>query len=111
METDHGHRRFGYLHIHALLWPQFPGVRHQRVVRRDRNARLAVRRRKKGRRLINERVPLQLARTINEMWNVGIVSDRLAGGRCLKYLTVADNLPHERLSIAAFWILASQGRK
>ena len=50
-----------------MLRPQFPGVNHKRVYRLYRQANLAVRRRKKGKRLINERVPLQLARTVNEV--------------------------------------------
>lgn len=33
---------------------------------------------------INERVTLQLARTVNEVWSMDFVSDSLAVGRCLK---------------------------
>ena len=66
-------RRFGYRRIHDLLRPQFPGVNHKRVYRLYRQANLAVRRRKKGKRPVNERVPLQLARTVNEVWSMDFV--------------------------------------
>jgi hypothetical protein len=54
--------------IHDLLRPEFPHVNHKRVYRLCRDANLAVRRRKKGKRPLNERVPLQLAQTVNEVW-------------------------------------------
>lgn len=70
VEIAHMRRRFGYRRIHDLLRPQFPGVNHKRVYRLYRQANLAVRRRKKGKRPVNERVPLQLARTVNEVWSM-----------------------------------------
>ena len=91
VEIAHVRRRFGYRRIHDLLRPHFPGVNHKRVYRLYRQANLAVRRRKKGKRPVNERVPLQLARTVNEVWSMDFVSDSLSGGRRLKYLTVADD--------------------
>ncbi|MBA4263372.1 MAG: IS3 family transposase [Comamonadaceae bacterium] len=99
VEIAHVRRRFGYRRIHDLLRPQFPGVNHKRVYRLYRQANLAVRRRKKSKRPINERVPLQLARTVNEVWSMDFVSDSLSGGRRLKYLTVADDFSHESVDI------------
>ena len=64
VEIAHVRRRFGYRRIHDLLRPQFPGVNHKRVYRLYCEADLAVRRRKKAKRPINERVPLQLATTL-----------------------------------------------
>ena len=100
VEIAHVRRRFGYRRIHDLLRPQLPVVNHKRVYRLYRQANLAVRRRKKGKRPINERVPLQLARTVNEVWSMDFVSDSLSGGRRLKYLTVADDFSHESVEIA-----------
>jgi putative transposase len=100
VEIAHVHRRFGYRRIHDLLRPQFPGVNHKRVYRLYRQANLAVRRRKKSKRPVNERVPLQLARAVNEVWSMDFVSDSLSGGRRLKYLTVADDFSHESVEIA-----------
>lgn len=94
VEIAHVRRRFGYRRIHDLLRPQFPGVNHKRVYRLYRQSNLAVRRRKKGKRPVSERVPLPLARTVNEVWSMDFVCDSLSGGRRLKYLTVADDFSH-----------------
>jgi putative transposase len=77
VEIAHVRRRFGYRRIHDLLRPEFPGVNHKRVYRLYGEANLAVRKRKKGKRPVNERVPLQLARTVNEVWSMDFVSDSL----------------------------------
>ena len=74
----HGHRRFGYRRIHDLLRPQLPSVNHKRVYRLYRQANLAVRRSKKSKRPVNERVPLQLARTVNEVVKAQTNKVRLA---------------------------------
>jgi putative transposase len=74
-------------------------VNHKRVYRLYSQANLAVRRRKKGKRAVNERVPLQQARNPNEVWSMDFVSDSLSGGRRLKYLTVADDFSHESVDI------------
>jgi putative transposase len=108
VEIAHVRRRFGYRRIHDLLRPQFPGVNHKRVYRLYRQANLAVRRRKKGKRPVNERVPLQLARTVNEVWSMDFVSDSLSGGRRLKYLTVADDFSHESVDIAVDFGISGQ---
>ena len=108
VEIAHERRRFGYRRIHDLLRPEFSGVNHKRVYRLYRNANLAVRRRKKGKRALNERVPLQLARTVNEVWSMDFVSDSLANGRRLKYLTVADDFSHECVEIAVDYGISGQ---
>lgn len=74
VDIAHVRRRFGYRRIHDLLRPEFPHVNHKRVYRLYRDANLAVRRRKKAKRLWNERVPLQLALTVNEVWSMDFVS-------------------------------------
>lgn len=108
VKIAHARRRFGYRRIHDLLRPQFPGVNHKRVYRLYRQANLAVRRRKKGKRPVNERVPLQLARKVNEVWSMDFVSDSLSGGRRLKYLTVADDFSHESVDIAVDFGISGQ---
>jgi putative transposase len=99
VEIAHVRRRFGYRRIHDLLRPEFPGVNHKRIWRLYSAAKLAVRKRKKVRRPPAERVPLQLARTVNEVWSMDFVSDSLANGRRLKCLTVADDFSHECVDI------------
>jgi putative transposase len=58
-------------------------------------ANQAVRKRKKVRRPTKERIPLQSAATINEVWSMDLVSDSLANDRRLKCLTVSDDFSHE----------------
>ncbi len=108
VEIAHERRRFGYRRIHDLLRPEFSGVNHKRVYRLYREAKLAVRRRRKGKRAASERVPLQPARTVNEVWSMDFVSDSLANGRRLKYLTVADDFSHECVEIAVDFGISGQ---
>lgn len=93
-------RRFGYRRIHDLLRPKFQNVNHKRVYRLYSLAKLAVRKRKKVRRPASERVPLQIAQKVNEVWSMDFVSDSLANGRRIKCLTVADDFSHECVDVA-----------
>ena len=100
VDIAHQRRRFGYRRVHDLLRRDFPGVNHKRVYSLYREANLAVRKRKKSKRPLHERVPLQLAKAVNEVWSMDFVSDSLSNGRRLKYLTVADDFSHECVDIA-----------
>ena len=101
-------RRFGYRRIHDLLRPKFPDVNHKRVYRLYSVAKLAVRKRKKAKRPINERVPLQIAQCVNEVWSMDFVSDSLANSRRIKCLTVADDFSHECVDIATDFGISGQ---
>ena len=103
VEIAHARRRFGYRRIHDMLRAEFPGVNHKRIYRLYSEANLAVRRRKKARRPATERVPLQLAQNVNEVWSMDFVSDSLANGRRIKFLTVADDFSHECVDITVDW--------
>ena len=108
VEIAQARRRFGYRRIHDMLRPEFPGVNHKRVYRLYSQANLAVRRRKKVKRPPSERVPLQLAQNVNEVWSMDFVSDSLANGRRIKFLTVADDFSHECVDITADWGISGQ---
>ncbi len=108
VEIAHARRRFGYRRIHDLLRPEFPGVNHKRVYRLYSKANLAVRRRKKTRRPASERVPLQIACNVNEVWSMDFVSDSLANARRIKCLTVADDFSHECVDIAVDWGISGE---
>jgi putative transposase len=108
VEIAHARRRFGYRRIHDLLRPVFPGVNHKKVYRLYSDANLAVRKRKKVKRPIRERVPLQLATTVNEVWSMDFVSDSLSTGRRIKFLTVADDFSHECVDITADWGISGE---
>lgn len=83
-------------------------MNHKRVYRLYRDANLAVRRRKKSKRPLNERVPLQLAQTVNEVWSMDFVSDSLSSGRRIKCLTIADDFSHECVDIAVDYGISGQ---
>jgi putative transposase len=108
VEIAHARRRFGYRRIHDLLRPQYPGVNHKKIYRLYSAANLAVRKRKKVERPASERVPLQLARCVNEVWSMDFVSDSLSTGRRIKCLTVADDFSHKCVSIAVDWGVSGQ---
>ena len=103
IEIAHARRRFGYRRIHDLLRPEYPALNHKRVYRLYSEANLAVRRRKKVRRPASERVPLQIAQDVNQVWSMDFVSDSLANARRIKCLTVADDFSHECVDIAVDW--------
>ena len=108
VQIAHARRRFGYRRIHDLLRPEFPGVNHKRIYRLYSDADLAVRKRKKTKRPINERMPLTPATMVNEGWSMDFVSDSLANGRRLKCLTVADDFSHECVDIAVDYGISGQ---
>ena len=56
----------------------------------------------------HERVPLQLATRVNQVWSMDFVSDSLSNGRRLKYLTVADDFSHECVDIAVDYGISGQ---
>ena len=101
-------RRFGYRRIHDLLRPEFPDVNHKRIYRLYSAADLTVRKRRKAKRPVNERVPLQIAQAVNEVWSMDFVSDSLVSGRRLKCLTVADDFSHECVDIATDYGISGQ---
>jgi len=101
-------RRFGYRRIHDLLRPQYPGVNHKRVYRLYSAAKLGVKKRSKAKRPATERIPLQIATTLNEVWSMDFVSDALVNGRRLKCLTVADDFSHECVEIATDFGIGGQ---
>ena len=108
VEIAHARRRFGYRRVHDLLRLDFPGVNHKRVYRLYCAADLAVRKRKKVRRLPAERTPLNIATKVNEVWSMDFVGDSLANGRRLKCLTVADDFSHEAVDIAVDYGISGQ---
>ena len=101
-------RRFGYRRVHDLLRPKFPDVNHKRVYRLYSAANLAVRKRKKAKRPVSERVPLQIAQRVNEVWSMDFVSDSLSTGRRIKCLTVADDFSHECVDLAVDYGISGQ---
>jgi len=101
-------RRFGYRRIHDMLRKQFPGVNHKRIYRLYRQANLTVKKRRKVKRPPQERVPLQIAKSINEVLSMDFVSDSLANGRRINCLTVVDDFSKESVEIAVDYGISGQ---
>lgn len=101
-------RRFGYRRIHDMLRKQFPGVNHKRIYRLYRQANLTMKKRRKVKRPPQERVPLQIAKSINEVLSMDFVSDSLANGRRIKCLTVVDDFSKESVEIAVDYGISGQ---
>ena len=102
IDIAHVRRRFGYRRIHDLLRPEFPNVNHKRMYRLYSVADLAVRKRKKAKRPTNERVPLQIAQRVNEVWSMDFVSDNLVNSGRIKCLNDQwfETLPQARAAMA-----------
>lgn len=101
VDLAHRRRRAGCRMIHDLLRPQYAAegiaINAKRIYRLHSEAALIVRRRKKLKRS-GERVPLVQANDINQTWSLDFVSDSLADGRCIKCLTVVEDIGTRRIS-------------
>lgn len=93
-------RRFGYRRIHDMLRKQYSGVNHKRIYRLYRQANLTVKKRRKVKRPPQVWVPLQIAKSINEVLSMDFVSDSLANRRRIKCLMVVDDFSKESVEIA-----------
>lgn len=100
VELAHERRRFGYRRIHDLLTREGHAVNHKRVWRLYRMNDLAVRKRRKCKRVRNERMPLLQPTGVNQVWSLDFVMDALASGRRIKCLTIVDDFSRECVDIA-----------
>lgn len=98
--------RFGYRRLHAML-PSEPAVNHKRVCRVYREAGLAIRR-KKRKRLVRVGKPLEPVTARNEEWALDFVSDRIASGRSIRLLNIADAYTRECLALEVDTSFASR---
>ena len=99
VDIAHQRRRFAYRWVRGLLRQDFPGVNNKRTCRLYTQANPAVRK-QKGQRPIQERVPLQLVRSVNKVRNMDFVPDSLSNGRRLKLLAATDDFSHKCVDIA-----------
>ncbi len=101
-------RRFGYRRVHDIIDRTQPNLNHKRIYRLYSLAKLAVQKRKKAKRPTSERIPLQIAETVNDVWSMDFVSDSLVNARRIKCLTVADDFSHECVDIATDFGISGQ---
>jgi putative transposase len=92
-------RRYGYRRVYLRLRREGWQVNRKRVYRLYREARLAVRRRKRKRIGVFERKPLPKPTAANVSWSMDFVADGLIGGRRLRCLTIVDDCTRECLAI------------
>ena len=92
-------RRYGYRRIHTCLKREGWRVNRKRVYRLYREAGLIVRRRKRKRIGMVERIPLPKPVDTNISWSMDFMSDGLADGRRLRCLTLIDDCSRECLAL------------
>jgi len=90
-------RRYGYRRIHVLLRREGWSVNHKRTYRLYREQGLAVRRRKRKRIGLSERLVLPKALRPNQSWSMDYVADGLIDGRKLRVLAIVDDYTRECL--------------
>jgi len=102
-------RRFGYRRIWQLLRREGLQVNHKRVYRLYHLNGLGVKRRRRRKGLVTERLPLLRPAAPNMTWSMDFVMDALATGRRIKCLTCVDDFTKECLTVTvAFGISGVQ---
>ena len=92
-------RRYGYRRIHVLLRREGWSVNHKRTYRLYREQGLMVRKRKRKRIGLAERLVLPTPSALNQSWSMDYVADGLIDGRKLRALTIVDDFTRECLAI------------
>ena len=92
-------RRYGYRRIDVLLRREGWLVNHKRIWRLYSQAGLSVRRRKRKRMAVVQRMPRPLPTGPNQSWSMDLVSDGLAHGRRFRCLNVIDDYTRECVAI------------
>lgn len=91
---------YGYRRLHVLLRREGWRINHKRTYRLYAEEGLGLKRRRPRRhRSAVVRMSRPAAREPNERWSMDFVSDRLADGRGLRFLTVLDTCTRECLAI------------
>lgn len=90
-------RRYGYRRIQVLLRREGWSVNHKRTYRLYREQGLMVRKRKRKRIGIAERLVLPTPMGPNQSWSMDYVADGLIDGRKLRVLAIVDDFSRECL--------------
>jgi putative transposase len=89
------HVRYGYRRLTVLLRREGWRVNAKRVYRLYRDEGLVVRTKQRKKIARRQRVPQPLASRPNQCWSMDFVTDKLAGGRVFRILTVVDQFTRE----------------
>ena len=92
-------RRYGYRRIQVLLRREGWSVNHKKTYRLYREQGLSVRKRKRKRIGIAERLPLAVPSGPNQSWSMDYVADGLIDGRKLRVLAIVDDYSRECLAL------------
>jgi putative transposase len=92
-------RRYGYRRIHVLLRREGWSVNHKKTYRLYREQGLMVRKRKRKRISLTERLVMPAAQAANQSWLMDYVADALIDGRKLRTLNIVDDFTRECLAI------------
>jgi len=93
-------RRFGYKRLYILLRREGWLVNLKRVYRIYVEEKLAVRKRRKWRRLVSVPRDNRLTATAaNQIWSMDFLSDALVSGRRIRTLNIVDEYTREALAI------------
>ena len=90
-------RRYGYRRIQVLLRREGWSVNHKRTYRLYREQGLMVRKRKRKRIGLAERLALPKPTGPNQSWSMDYVADGLVDGRKLRVLAIVDDFSRECL--------------
>ncbi len=84
--------RYGYRRLHVLLQREGWRVNHKRVYRLYREEGLAIRVKRRKKRVSTPRVLPAPAQRPHERWSLDFLTDSLADGRRFRILTFVDNV-------------------
>ncbi len=99
VETAQRHRRYGAPMIYLKLRQAGQRVNHKRVERLYALEKLQIRKRRRKKIPPGERQPLIRPGSANEVWSMDFVFDRIASGRAIKCLAIADDATHEAIAV------------
>ncbi|MDP9368575.1 MAG: IS3 family transposase [Chloroflexota bacterium] len=84
--------RYGYRRLHVLLQREGWRVNHKRVYRLYREEGLAIRVKRRKKRVSTPRVLPPPAQWPHERWSLDLLTDSLADGHRFRILTIVDNV-------------------
>jgi putative transposase len=100
-ELAEARQRYGYRRLTVLLQREGWTVNHKRVYELYRQEGLAVRTKKRKKRVSHLRVVPAAPTAANQRWSMDFVTDRLEDGRYFRTLTVVDVFTRECVALHA----------
>ena len=91
--------RFGYRRIHVILRKKGLKINHKKVFKLYQEMGLKVRKRGARKRAGVTRYPRIKAMSINQIWSLDFMSDRLENGRKIRILNIIDEFTRENLKM------------